>query len=84
MREICEYSYPSIGINDAVEYITLIVKKHGGKISLRGLERRSLGEGWLNSIISSLKDYELIEGKGVFSATDIVQTIVLLPIEERN
>lgn len=85
MGKIREHEYPEIGLKEAVEYVTPIVKKYGGKISRKGFEKEiDKHGGWLSKIVNSLKGYGLIDGRGIYRATDLTQTIVLSPIESER
>jgi len=85
MGKAGEYNYPDIKMQDAIEFVTPIVKKFGGKISRDGFEKEiDKHGGRLSNIIGSLKGYGLLEGRGIYRVTELAQTIILSPLSNER
>jgi len=79
MAKIGEYYYPDIDIEEAIKYaktiydfpshsmsVSMLAEKHG--LKLRG--------GWTGMILSSLRKYNLIEGRGTLRSTNLAEKII--------
>lgn len=77
---IGNYQIPYTPLSEAISIVTTVVNRYGGQIARQSLAKElglvANGGGFINKL-SSIKAYNLLEGTGTLTATDLAQSIVL-------